>query len=87
MDFRLPSTNIADTLVLLKLIKYVKALFNFETITSRDVKKIINGFNSRKAHGYDKVPMKLLQKCAEYIAPDIAKLIIIPSVNASFLMT
>ena len=52
-----------------------KALFDFESITSRDVEKIINGFDSKKAHGYDKMPMKLLQKCAKYIAPDIAKLI------------
>ena len=52
-----------------------KALFDFESITSRDVEKIINGFDSKKTHGYDKMPMKLLQKCAKYIAPDIAKLI------------
>ena len=50
-----------------------KALFDFESITHRDVEKIINGFDSKKAHGYDKMPMKLLQKSANYIAPDIAK--------------
>ena len=51
-------------------------MFDFESITSRDVEKIIKGFDSKKAHGYDKLPMKLLQKFAKYIAPDIAELII-----------
>ena len=52
-----------------------KALFDSESITSRNVENIINGYDSKKAHGYHKMPMKLLQKCAKYIAPDIAKLI------------
>ena len=39
------------------------------------LKKIITGLDSKKAHGYDMMPMKLLHKCAKYIAPDIAKLI------------
>ena len=39
------------------------------------LKKIINGFDSKRAHGYDEMPRKFLQKCAKYIAPDIAKLI------------
>ena len=34
------------------------------------LKKIINGFDGKKAHGNDKMPMKLLQECA-----NIAKLI------------
>ena len=37
--------------------------------------KIINCFDCKKAPGNDKMPMKVLQKCAKYIAPDIAKLI------------
>ena len=31
--------------------------------------------HSRKAQGYDMMPMKFLQKSAPYIAPDIAKLV------------
>ena len=27
------------------------------------MKNITNGFGGKKAHGYDKMPMKLLQKC------------------------
>ena len=55
-----------------------KTLFQFERINSQDV-KIINCFDCMKAPSYDKVPLKLVQKCAKYIAPDFAKLI-----NASF---
>ena len=69
MDCRHPS------IVKIKENTLDKALFDFESITSWDVEKIINGFDSKKAHGYDKMPMKLLQKCAQHIAPDIAKLI------------
>ena len=43
-------------------------------MNSQDVVKIINGFDGKKAPGY-KMPMKLLQKCEKYIAPDTAKLI------------
>ena len=57
-----------------------KTLFQFERIYSQDV-KIINCFDCKKAPSYDKVPLKLVQKCAKYIAPDFAKLI-----NASFQM-
>ena len=64
-----------------------KALFDFESITSRDVEKIINGFNSKKAHGYDKMPMKLLQKCANTLRQILLNWLILPSVNASFLTT
>ena len=37
--------------------------------------KIINDFDGKKAQGYDRMPMKLLQKSAAYIASDIAKMI------------
>ena len=37
--------------------------------------KIINDFDGKKAQGYDRMPMKLLQKSATYIASDIAKMI------------
>ena len=53
----------------------IKTLFQFERINSQDVVKIINCFDCKKAPGCDKMPMKLLQKCAKYSAPDIAKLI------------
>ena len=37
--------------------------------------KIINDFDVKKAQGYDRMRMKLLQKSAAYIASDIAKMI------------
>ena len=52
-----------------------KTVLQFERKNSQDVAKIINCFDCKKAPGCDKMPMKLLQKCAKYIAPDIAKLI------------
>ena len=40
-----------------------------------DVVNIINDFDSRKAQSYDRMPMKMLQKSAKYIAPAIANMI------------
>ena len=37
--------------------------------------KIKNDFDSKKAQGYDSMPMKMLQKSARYIAPDIVNMI------------
>ena len=37
--------------------------------------KITNGFDGKRAHGYDMVRIELLQKLAQNIVPDIARLI------------
>ena len=50
-------------------------VFNFQCVNAHDISKIIKIFDGKKAHGYDMVPMKLLQKSAQYIAPDISRLI------------
>ena len=50
-------------------------MFQFQCINHSDVVKIINDFDGKKAEGYDRMPMKLLQKSAAYIASDIAKMI------------
>ena len=50
-------------------------MFQFQCINHSDVVKIINDFDGKKAQGYDRMPMKLLQKSAAYIASDIAKMI------------
>ena len=50
-------------------------VFNFQCVNAHDISKIIKSFDGKKAHGYDMVPMKLLQKSAQYIAPDISRLI------------
>ena len=50
-------------------------VFNFQCANAHDISKIIKSFDGKKAHGYDMVPMKLLQKSAQYIAPDISRLI------------
>ena len=50
-------------------------MFQFQCINPSDVVKIINDFDGKKAQGYDRMPMKLLQKSAAYIASDIAKMI------------
>ena len=50
-------------------------MFQFQCINHSDVVKIINDFDGKKAQGYDRMPMKLLQKSAAYIASDIAKVI------------
>ena len=47
----------------------------YQCINHSDVVKIINDFDGKKAQGYDRMPMKLLQKSAAYIASDIAKMI------------
>ena len=50
-------------------------VFNFQCVNAHDISKIIKSFDGKKAQGYDMVPMKLLQKSARYIAPDISRLI------------
>ena len=50
-------------------------VFQFQCINHSDVVKIINDFDGKKAQGYDRMPMKLLQRSAAYIASDIAKMI------------
>ena len=50
-------------------------MFHFQSINHFDVVKIINDFDSKKAQGYDRMPMKMLQKSAKYIAPAIANMI------------
>ena len=50
-------------------------MFHFQCINHADVVKIINDFDSKKAQGYDRMPMKMLQKSAKYIASAIAKII------------
>ena len=37
--------------------------------------EVIHDFDGKKTQGYDRMPMKLLQKSAAYIASDIAKMI------------
>ena len=51
------------------------SIFQFQCINKFDVVNIINCFDSKKAQGYDMMPMKMLQKSAKYIAPAIVKLI------------
>ena len=51
------------------------SVFDFQCVSASDIIQIIKGFDSKKAQGYDMVPMKLLQKSASYIAPDIAKMV------------
>ena len=50
-------------------------VFDFQWVNAQDISKIIKSFDGKKAHRYDMVPMKLLQKLAQHIAPDIARLI------------
>ena len=50
-------------------------VFNFQCVNAHDISKIIKRCDGKKAHGYDMVPMKLLQKSAQYIALDISRLI------------
>ena len=50
-------------------------MFHFQSMNHFDVVKIINDFDSKKAQGYDRMPMKMLQKSAKYIAPAIANMI------------
>ena len=50
-------------------------MFQFQCINHSDVVKIINDFDGKTAQGCDRMPMKLLQKSAAYIASDIAKMI------------
>ena len=50
-------------------------VFNFQCVNAHDISKIIKSFDGKIAQGYDMVPMKLLQKSAQYIAPDISRLI------------
>ena len=50
-------------------------MFNFQCINGLDIAEIIKCFDGKKAQGYDMMPMKLLQKCAPYIAPEISKLV------------
>ena len=64
-------------------------MFNFQCINGLDIAEIIKCFDDKKAQGYDMMPMKLLQKCAPYIAPEISKLVnnsIIKSVFPNDLM-
>ena len=51
------------------------SVFDFQCVSASDIIQIIKGFDSTKAQGYGMVPMKLLQKSASYIAPDIAKMV------------
>ena len=50
-------------------------MFNFQCINGLDIAEIIKCFDGKKAQGYDMMPMKLLQKCPPYIAPEISKLV------------
>ena len=50
-------------------------MFHFQCINHADVVNIINDFDSKKAQGYDRMPMKMLQKSAKYIASAITKII------------
>ena len=50
-------------------------VFDFQCVNAHDISNIIKSFDGKKAHGYDMVPMKLLQKSAQHIVPDIARLI------------
>ena len=40
-------------------------MFHFQSINHFDIVKIINDFDSKKAQGYDRMPMKMLQKSAK----------------------
>ena len=51
------------------------SVFDFQCVSASDIIQIIKGFDCKKAQGYDMVPMKLLQKYASYIAPDITKMV------------
>ena len=50
-------------------------MFNFQCINGLDIAEIIKCFDGKKAQCYDMMPLKLLQKCAPYIAPGISKLV------------
>ena len=50
-------------------------VFDFQCVNAHDISKIIKSFDGKKAHGYDMVPMKLLQKSAQHFVPDRARLI------------
>ena len=50
-------------------------MFHFQSINHFDVVKIINDFDSKEAQWYDRMPIKMLQKSAKYIAPAIANMI------------
>ena len=50
-------------------------MFSFQCINGLDIAEIIKCFDGTKAQVYDMMPMKLLQKCAPYIAPEISKLV------------
>lgn len=49
--------------------------FTFKCVNYPDIVNVIKGFDGKKAQGYDMMPMKLLQKCAPHIAPQLAKLV------------
>ena len=51
------------------------SIFQFQCINQVDVVNIIDCFDSKKAKGYDMMPMKMLQKSAKYITPAVVKLI------------
>ena len=50
-------------------------VFDFQCVNANDISNIIKSFDGKKAHAYDMVPINLLQKSAQHIAPDIARLI------------
>ena len=50
-------------------------MLNFQCINGLDVAEIIKCFDGKKAQGYDMMHMRLFQKCAPYIAPEISKLV------------
>ena len=54
-------------------------LFDFKTITSEDVRKVIMAMPSNKAPGYDKIPVFVIKDCLSYILPALTA-----SINSSF---
>ena len=62
-------------------------MFNFQCINGLDIAEIIKCFDGKKAQCYDMMPMKLLQKCAPYIAPEISILVNNSIIKMFFLVT
>ena len=61
-------------------------MLDFKCVNAHNISKIINSFDGKKAHGYDMMPMELLQKSAQHIAPDIARFINISVMESIFLV-
>ena len=50
-------------------------IFSFTHVNQSDVQKIMESLNTRKAHGFDGMPAKLLKLSAPILAGELSRLI------------